>query len=77
VRRRSQRAASRPEAARIEGVATNGTVLASKNLIERLSPEDARALDLDPTSIRFTRIGSMNADDKAIRDAGTIAVAAI
>jgi len=38
---------------------------------------DAAALDLDPTSIRFLPISSMGADDKAIRDAGSIAVAEI
>ena len=65
------------EAARIESVARGGAALASKDLIERLSPEDADALDLNPASIRFTQISSMGADDKAIRDAGTIAVAEI
>jgi class 3 adenylate cyclase len=65
------------ECARIEGVARGGAVLASKGLIERLVPEDADALALDPSGMRFTLINSMSEDTKALRDAGSIAVAPI
>ena len=65
------------EAARIEAVATNGRILASKDLLERLVPEDADALALDLDHIHFTPVRSLGADAKARRDAGTIAVAEI
>jgi class 3 adenylate cyclase len=66
------------EGARIEGVATGGAILASKDLIERLDPADADASGLDPDAITYTPLGELEgASDKAIRDAGAIAVAAI
>ena len=40
------------ETARIEACATGGLALASKDLMERLEPEDAAALDLDPDHAR-------------------------
>ena len=63
------------EAARIEAVATDGRILASKNLLERLVPEDADALDLNLANMHFTAVRSLGADAKALRDAGSIAVA--
>jgi class 3 adenylate cyclase len=65
------------EAARIEAVATDGRILASKDLIERLAPEDATALELDVARMHFTSVRSLGADAKALRDAGSIAVAEI
>lgn len=65
------------EAARIEALARSGQTLASKALIERLSSEDADSLGLDPAHMHFTVLGSMSADFKTVRDAGTIAVAQI
>jgi class 3 adenylate cyclase len=65
------------EAARIEAVATNGRILASKDLLERLVPEDAKALQLELARMHFTAIRSLGADVKALRDAGAIAVAEI
>ena len=65
------------EAARIEAVATNGRILASKDLLERLGPEDADALELELTYVHFTAVRAMGADSKALRDAGSIAVAEI
>jgi class 3 adenylate cyclase len=65
------------EAARIEAVATNGRILASKNLLERLGPEDADALELNLANMHFTAVRSMGADAKALRDAGSIAVAEV
>lgn len=65
------------EAARIEEVAVKGQILASKDLLERLSPQDASALELDPAHMRFTSLGALGAENKALRDAGSIAIAEI
>jgi class 3 adenylate cyclase len=65
------------EAARIEAVATNGRILASKDLLERLGSEDAGALELELAHMPFTAVRSLGADSKALRDAGSIAVAEI
>jgi class 3 adenylate cyclase len=63
------------EAARIETCATGGRALASKALVERLEPPDARALDLDPARIGYTALAELpTATEKARRDAGAIAV---
>src|SRR3954463_7844772 len=63
------------EAARIEQSASEGAVLASKALIERLAAADADALAIDPETVRYTAVGELpGASDKALRDAGTIAV---
>jgi class 3 adenylate cyclase len=66
------------EGARIEAAATGGAILASKDLIERLDPDDAKATGIDPDAIAYTTLGELaGASDKAIRDAGTIAVTPI
>jgi class 3 adenylate cyclase len=66
------------ECARIEAAATEGTILASKDLIERLNAADAQAIGLDPDAIIYTALAELDgASDKAIRDAGAIAVSAI
>jgi class 3 adenylate cyclase len=63
------------EAARIEACASGGRALASKNLIERLDPEDAAALDLDPDHVTYTALSDLEtATEKARRDAPTIPV---
>ncbi len=63
------------EGARIEACATGGRTLASKALIERLEPEDAAALDLDPDHITYTPLADLpTATEKARRDAPAIAV---
>ena len=63
------------EAARIEACATGGRALASKELIERLEPDDAAALDLDPDRVTYTPLGDLGtATEKARRDAPAIAV---
>lgn len=63
------------EAARIEGCAGGGRGLASKNLIERLDPEDAGALELEPERITYTVLTDLpTASDKARRDAPAIPV---
>jgi class 3 adenylate cyclase len=66
------------EGARIEAGATDGAILASKELIERLDSGDARATGIDPDAIAYTPLGELEgASEKAIRDAGAIPVAAI
>ena len=66
------------EGARIEGVAGNGAILASKDLIERLDGVEAEATGLDLNALAYTPLGELEgASDKAIRDAGSIPVTAI
>lgn len=63
------------EAARIEACASGGRALASKALIERLSPDDALALGLHPDHTAYTALADLaTATDKARRDAPSIAV---
>ncbi len=63
------------EGARIEACATGGRTLASKELLERLEPEDAAALALDPDRITYTPLADLpTATEKARRDAPAIAV---
>ncbi len=63
------------EGARIEACATGGRILASKDLIERLEPEDATVLGLDPDRITYTPLADLpTATEKARRDAPAIAV---
>jgi class 3 adenylate cyclase len=63
------------EAARIEACASGGRVLASKELIERLEPEAAASLNLDPDRITYTPLAALDtATEKARRDAPAIAV---
>jgi class 3 adenylate cyclase len=66
------------EAARIEACATGGRTLASKPLVERLSPEDAVALGVDPDRAVYTALSDLDtATEKARRDAPAIAVCAV
>ncbi|MGB9013223.1 MAG: adenylate/guanylate cyclase domain-containing protein, partial [Aeromicrobium sp.] len=66
------------EGARIETAATDGEILASKNLIERLDAHYARETKIDPDYIVYSTLSDLaGASDKAVRDAGTIAVARI
>ena len=63
------------ETARIEACATGGRALASKGLMERLEPEDAVALDVNPDDVTYTPLGDLStATEKARRDAPAIAV---
>ncbi len=63
------------ETARIEACATGGRALASKDLMERLGPDDAAALDLDPNHVTYTPLGDLaTATEKARRDAPGVAV---
>src|SRR5688500_9016230 len=66
------------EGARIEAAATGGAILASKDLVERLDADDAKATGIDPDAIAYTTLGELaGASDKAVRDAGAIAVTPI
>jgi class 3 adenylate cyclase len=66
------------EAARIEACATGGRTLASKDLVERLSQDDATALGLDVTQVRYALLADLaSATDKARRDAPAVAVCEI
>ncbi len=66
------------EAARIEACAKGGRSLASKDLIERLDQDDARALELEPDRITYTALHDLpGVSEKARRDAPAISVADI
>jgi class 3 adenylate cyclase len=63
------------EAARLQESATDGEVIVSKDLIERLSPEDAAAVGIDASSVAYVALGELpGAGEKAVRDAGSLAV---
>ena len=63
------------EGARIEACATGGLALASKELLERLGPDDAAALGLAPARLTYTPLADLpTATEKARRDAPAIAV---
>lgn len=50
-------------------------LLASKNLIERLDPNDAASLGINPDCLTYTRLADLStATDKARHDAPAIAV---
>jgi class 3 adenylate cyclase len=63
------------ECARIQEAAQDGQVLASKDLIEHLSADDAVGLGLDPGVMRYLMIAEVpGAPEKAVQDAGSLAV---
>jgi class 3 adenylate cyclase len=63
------------ECARIQETARNGTVLASKALVERLSPDHARRIGIDPDTVAYRTVAELpDATEKALRDAGSIPV---
>jgi hypothetical protein len=66
------------EAARIESAAEAGVALASKPSLERLEPNDAAELGLEPDKMIYVTVGNLDgSSEKAVRDAGSISVAAI
>lgn len=66
------------ETARIEGVAKEGAILASKHLLERIPESGATALGIDPAALAYRTLAQLEgASEKAVRDAGAIPVAAI
>jgi class 3 adenylate cyclase len=63
------------ECARIQQVARDGQILATKSLIEHLTDEDAKVLDIDPDGVVYRTVGELvDADEKAVRDAGNLPV---
>ena len=63
------------EAARIEQSATGGRILASKALVEHLTPSDAAAVDVDADHMVYEQLGALDtATRKARTDAPAIAV---
>lgn len=63
------------EALRIQQSARGGVTLASKALLERLDADDAAAVGVAPERMTYCTVAELpHASDKAIRDAGTIAV---
>jgi class 3 adenylate cyclase len=66
------------EGARIQQSARDGELLASKAVVERLEPDDARALGIDPVTVRYRTVGELpGVDAKAVRDAGGVSVVSI
>ncbi|WP_028927157.1 adenylate/guanylate cyclase domain-containing protein [Pseudonocardia acaciae] len=66
------------ECARIQQSARNGDLLASKQAVELLDASTALRLGLDPARLTYAPLATMDtATEKARRDAGTVAVAAI
>lgn len=66
------------ECARIQECARDGTIFASKALLERLNAADADALGIDPDAASYTALASIKgASLKAKRDAGGLAVSAL
>jgi class 3 adenylate cyclase len=62
------------EAARIESAVAGDIVLASKDVIERLSQADAKQLSIEPDSLTYRTIAELTGAEKEVRDAGSIAV---
>ena len=63
------------ECARIQQSARGGAVLASKPLIERLDPDHAKRLGIDPDTASYVTVAELSgATEKALRDAGAIPV---
>ncbi|MFN2389212.1 MAG: adenylate/guanylate cyclase domain-containing protein [Actinomycetota bacterium] len=66
------------ECARIQSVARDGQVLASKRLVEHLSDDDAHALGIDPDAVVYRTVGDLPAaGDKAKQDAGGVPVTSL
>lgn len=66
------------DCARIQQTARNGQLLASKDLVERLSHDDAAALGLDPDGLVYELVGEMEGvPEKALRDAAAIPVTSL
>lgn len=66
------------ECARIQESARDGEILISKALAENLDAEAASALGIDPDAVSYVSISQIaHASEKAVRDAGGIAVASL
>jgi class 3 adenylate cyclase len=63
------------ETARIQDAARAGAILASKDLVERLRPDDAALLGLDPNRVSYSPLARIEGvSEKVQRDAGAIPV---
>ena len=66
------------DCARIQQTARHGQLLASKDLVERLSHDDAAALGLDPDGLVYDLVGEIEGvPEKALRDAAAIPVTSL
>jgi class 3 adenylate cyclase len=66
------------QCAGIQECAENHETLASKELIERLSDDDAAALGLDPEKVSYRLVSELpEATERAVRAAGTLAVTSV
>jgi class 3 adenylate cyclase len=65
------------ECARVQESARGGTLLATKDLLERLNESDARRLGIDPAAAAYTTLRELGVSEKAARDAGDLAVTAL
>ena len=66
------------EAARIQECADPHQSLASKQLLERLTSEAAAALGLDLEKLLYRPLSNLSsAGEKAVRDAGAVAVTSL
>jgi class 3 adenylate cyclase len=66
------------ECARIQEVAVKDQTLASKQLLEQLTSDDAAALGLDLEKIQYSLLSEVeDAPEKAVRDAGGLSVASV
>jgi class 3 adenylate cyclase len=64
------------ECARIQQTARDGTILASKPVLERLDRDDAGRIGIDPDAIGYRALADLpHAGEKSVRDAGGVAVA--
>jgi class 3 adenylate cyclase len=66
------------DCARIQQTARDGELLASKDLVERLTGDDATALGVDPESLVYQLVGEIEGvPEKALRDAAAIPVTSL
>ena len=66
------------EAARIQESARDGSILASKSIVEHLNADDAADLGIDPVGVLYRTVSDLpTATPKAKRDAGGIPVTAL
>ena len=63
------------ETARLEDIARAGETIASKQLLEQLTPDDAAAVGIDLEKLTYTLVSDLeDVPDKVLRDAGGLAI---
>lgn len=63
------------ETARLEDLATAGETLASKQLLEQLTPDDAASVGIDLEKITYSLVSDLDdVSEKAVRDAGGLSI---